>query len=168
MVRDSSAGGAVAAAHQEPSPSEVDGAGRGVDGRFTSGNAFGRGNPHAAKVQRLRAVLLDAVTPEDMRAVVQALVGQAKDGDVAAIRELFDRIGGKALVQEERVQLELPSVHEAADLLKVSEALLQAVARGDVSLDHATRLAGVLEAHRRMVETEELAARIAALERKGA
>ena len=42
-------------------------------------------------------MLLDAVTEEDMRAVVLKLVAMAKDGDVAAVKLLLDRTVGKPL-----------------------------------------------------------------------
>lgn len=68
---------------------------RSPSGRFLPGNQGGPGNPHAAQVSRLRAELLRAVTPEDMREVIRALVGLAKSGDVRAIKELLDRVLGK-------------------------------------------------------------------------
>lgn len=71
--------------------------GRGTGGRFAAGNAGGPGNPHAARVAQLRATLLAAVTDDDIRAIVATLVAQAKGGDLAAIRELLDRLLGKPL-----------------------------------------------------------------------
>jgi 5-hydroxyisourate hydrolase-like protein (transthyretin family) len=41
--------------------------------------------------------MLDAVTAEDIRAVVAKLIEQAKAGDLAAIREVLDRTLGKPL-----------------------------------------------------------------------
>jgi hypothetical protein len=69
--------------------------GRTVSGQFAKGNAGGPGNPHGKRVADLRAALLEAVTPEDIRAVAHALVRRAKMGEVQAIRELFDRLLGK-------------------------------------------------------------------------
>jgi uncharacterized membrane-anchored protein len=51
----------------------------------------------AAKVAQLRAALLDAIKPEDMRLVAQALVEQAKAGDIASVRELLSRALGRPL-----------------------------------------------------------------------
>lgn len=65
-------------------------------GRFLPGNRAGRGNPQARRVAALRATLLRAVTREDRAAAVQALIDKAKDGDVAAIREVLDRCIGRA------------------------------------------------------------------------
>jgi hypothetical protein len=69
--------------------------GRDSGGRFAKGNAGGPGNPHARRVARLRSALLRAVTPADLKAVLAALVKKAKRGDVAAARELLDRLFGK-------------------------------------------------------------------------
>lgn len=70
-------------------------AGRDAGGRFAQGNKAGRGNPHHRKVARLRAALLERVTPDDIAAVVAALVAKAKGGDVAAIKLLLDRVFGR-------------------------------------------------------------------------
>jgi hypothetical protein len=79
-----------------PSPDGPDGDGRDAStGRFVVGNRAGRGNPLAARVAALRKALFDAITEEDLAAAVKALVTQAKNGDVAAIRELLDRCIGK-------------------------------------------------------------------------
>lgn len=69
---------------------------RRADGRFGPGNqvARGRKNPHARKVHRLRSALLRAVTPDDVRDVLTALLNQAKAGDVAAAKEFLSRVFG--------------------------------------------------------------------------
>jgi len=77
-----------------PSPNGANGERDGA-GRFVAGNPGGPGNPYARRVARLRKVLLDAVTEDDVREVVGALVRQAKSGDVAAVRELLTRVVGK-------------------------------------------------------------------------
>ncbi len=80
-----------------PSPSPPDDNGReAATGRFAAGNTFGQGNPHHRRVAELRSALLDAISPEDLRAIVEQLVQKAKAGDVAAAREVLDRIFGKA------------------------------------------------------------------------
>ena len=70
--------------------------GRDAGGRFSKGNPGGPGNPHASKVSRLRSALLEAVTADDIRSVIDALVTEAKTGNVPAIREFFNRVLGQA------------------------------------------------------------------------
>ncbi len=74
--------------------------GRDARGRFKAGNAGGPGNPHSGQVSKLRAAMLEAVTPERLAKVVDALVRQAEAGNVAAIRELLDRTIGKPIPME--------------------------------------------------------------------
>jgi hypothetical protein len=68
-----------------------------TSGRFLPGNAGGPGNPYAKRIAALREALLAEVTPEDLRAIVRALVDQAKTGDVTAAREILLRTLGKPL-----------------------------------------------------------------------
>ena len=65
-------------------------------GKFAAGNPGGPGNPHGGQVARLRAVMLEAVTPEDMRDVTRKLVEMAKGGDLKAIHLLLNWTLGKA------------------------------------------------------------------------
>lgn len=99
-----------------PSPNGANG--RGAAGRFAKGNAGGPGNPLGKQVAALRAAMLAAVTPEDMKVLVQKLVQQAKDGNIAAAKEILDRCLGRPLeadllerieALEDRKPLEAPS-----------------------------------------------------------
>lgn len=78
-----------------PSPTADNGGGRQADGRFTKGNRFALGNPHAAAVGAWRTALVECVTGDDLRAVFAALVQEAKAGAPWAVRELLDRCLGK-------------------------------------------------------------------------
>jgi hypothetical protein len=65
-------------------------------GRFGEGNPGGPGDaPALAKSHQLRAALLSAVTPEDIREVAAKLLESAKGGSLPAIRELLNRCIGK-------------------------------------------------------------------------
>jgi hypothetical protein len=77
-------------------PSANGGNGRDANGRWARGNPGGPGNPLSKKVQSIRVALVSAVTPEAIRAIVQTLLQQAKDGDVAAAKVVFDRACGPA------------------------------------------------------------------------
>jgi hypothetical protein len=69
--------------------------GRDAHGRFAAGNPGGPGNPFARQVGALRCALLKAVTPEDLAAVAQALLRQAREGNVAAAKLLLSYTLGK-------------------------------------------------------------------------
>lgn len=66
-------------------------------GRFKPGNKCSRGR----KVTELRRTLLDVVTPEDIRAIVAAVVEKAKEGDLQAISILRDRCIGRPMSVQE-------------------------------------------------------------------
>jgi hypothetical protein len=60
------------------------------------------GSPRAARMvtRALIAALDETVAGEEatnLRRIVDSLVGKAIDGDLAAIREIFDRVDGKAV-----------------------------------------------------------------------
>ena len=90
-----------------PSPTASGGRDR-TNGRFTSGNGFGRGNPFSARQARLRTALLEAVSDDDLKAIVQTLIKQAKYGDAASTRLLFEYAIGKpqVVVDPDRVDID--------------------------------------------------------------
>jgi len=67
---------------------------RDARGRFLPGNSGGPGRPPAASVHEHRAALVNAVTPDDIRAVARMLVDRALEGDVGAAKLLFERLFG--------------------------------------------------------------------------
>lgn len=75
--------------------------GRTAKGHFAKGNPGGPGNPHAKRVAGLRQALLEAVSEDDLRAIAKTLVKKAKGGDLPAIRELLNRVIGKATDDDE-------------------------------------------------------------------
>lgn len=90
--------------------------GRDTTGRFAPGNRIARGNPHAKRVAQLRAIMLKAITQEDMRAIVKKLVELAKDGHIQAAMEILERCLGKA---------------EAVDVLERIEQLEALISKED-------------------------------------
>ena len=75
-------------------PSHAAANGRGRNGKFGPGNKYGKGNPFAKRVARLRSTLFKAVSPADLQEVLAALVRQAKAGDVTSIKEVLQRLLG--------------------------------------------------------------------------
>ncbi len=70
---------------------------RNASGQFGAGNKGGPGaGSWARKATALRVALLEAVSPEDIKAIAERLVQDAKAGSVHAARELLDRCLGKA------------------------------------------------------------------------
>ena len=80
--------------------------GRDSGGRFTTGNAGGPGNPYARRVGQLRTALLEAVTDDDIQRTIAAVVAQARDGELAAAKILFDRLLGPPIAADVVARLE--------------------------------------------------------------
>lgn len=89
--------------------------GRDARGRFARGNKGGPGNPRCRRAAALRQLLVGAVSDDDFRAVVAKLVDMAKAGDLAAIRELFDRMLGRPVGIDELRYVEQHELIDAAD-----------------------------------------------------
>jgi hypothetical protein len=68
---------------------------RDAHGRFGQGNRGGPGNPFARQVAALHAGLLARLTPEDLGDIAEALVREAKGGNVAAAKLLLSYTLGK-------------------------------------------------------------------------
>jgi hypothetical protein len=137
-------------------PSKI---GRRSDGTFAPGNRLGGshlGSRH--KVTRAVETLLEG----QHEALTQKAIEKALEGDVVALRLCLDRIAPPR--KDAPIAFELPHIRSAADTLAASSALLAAVAQGEVTPDEASRVMALLTAHRALVETGDLEARIAALE----
>ena len=135
-------------------------AGRAPDGRFVAG---GPGGPGRAKGSRHRAqAALDVIGEAGAAEVLQAVVTAAQGGDMRAASILLDRIWptrkGRA------VEVALPEVTTAADLVPAFAAVAAAMGRGEVTPGEAQAMCAVLESQRRAIETATLEARVAALE----
>ena len=128
--------------------------------RGQSGNPSGR--PAGARHAATRAV--EALLEGQADALTQAAIKKALDGDGVALRLCLDRIAPPR--KDSPVSFTLPPITTAADTVTASSSLLEAVAAGEVTPDEAGRVMALLTAHKALVETGDLEARIEALEAK--
>jgi hypothetical protein len=75
---------------------KVEDSGRDAAGKFTPGNAGGPGNPFARRVAALRSAMVRAISEEDVAAIIVKLMEQARAGDPASAKVLFQYVIGKA------------------------------------------------------------------------
>jgi len=66
-----------------------------VTGHFQKGNNFSRGNAVARRTRELRQATLDAVSADQVAAVITKLAALAADGDVPAARVFLEHVIGK-------------------------------------------------------------------------
>ncbi|MFP5328870.1 MAG: DUF5681 domain-containing protein [Alphaproteobacteria bacterium] len=126
-----------------------------------SGNPGGRPKGSLNATTRMVQALLDG----DAEDIVRKAIELAKAGDGPVLRAVLERIAPAR--KDNPVSLDLPPVETAADAKAASSAVLAAVAIGDITPGEGQSVMALLTAHRAIVETQELEARIAALEAKG-
>jgi hypothetical protein len=125
-----------------------------------SGNPGGK--PRGALNQTTRAAL--ELLGGDLEAITQECIKQAKEGNLTAVKLVLDKLIPTA--KELPVSLSIPQVQEAADLPAVLNAVMVAVAQGDITPGEGQAVCSMLENYRRGLELTDLEARLTALEEK--
>jgi hypothetical protein len=105
---------------------------------------------------------LDAIGAEGAADVLRKVVESAKEGDMRAAEILVKRVWPER--KGRPINVTLPPMETAADLVKAIGAVVSAVAAGDISPDEGQALSSMIETHRRAIETEDLERRLAAIE----
>jgi hypothetical protein len=124
----------------------------------TSGNLAGK--PTGSRNKATLAVL--TLMEQGAKEITEAVVAAAKTGDLTAARMILDRLAPHA--KERPVSVDLPDTSTVEGINAAQQAILQAVAAGDLLPGEGTALAGIVEARRKSIETLQLDLRIAALE----
>jgi len=88
------------------------------------------------------------------------------DQRMAAAFKLADKMVPNA--RSAPVSLKLAPIQTPDDVLKAMAAVIQQVAAGQLRPDEAATVAGILESHRRAIETVEIERRLSDLERMNA
>jgi hypothetical protein len=86
----------------------------------------------------------------------------AQEGNVVALRLCLERLIPPR--KDRPINLKLPTVASVGDIPKALEAVLKAVASGEITPQEGQALAGMIEAYRKGVELADIEARFAALE----
>jgi len=129
---------------------------------FAPGNKFGRGRPRGS---RNRATLvLQEMLGQHAEALVKKCVVMALQGDTTALRLCMERLLPPA--KHSPVQFKLPPIATAAQLAHAHATILEALSRGQVTPAEAETINNLLETRRRVMETQQLEARLDALEQR--
>lgn len=124
-----------------------------------SGNPAGRPKGSRGKA----SILAQAMVDGDFEAIISKAIECAKAGEPVAMRLCIER-----LVPPQRgpvVEIALPAIRRAEDVVSGFSAVLAAAAAGEISLGEAKEFMALLDGHRRAIETHELAVRIQLIER---
>jgi hypothetical protein len=128
--------------------------------KFKKGHPGGPGRPRGSRNAGNR--LLDSLAAEGAQAIVKKMIETALDGDVRAAEVLLKRAWTPP--RGRTVELDLPTVQEAADLVPAHAAVVAAVGEGTLTPEEGSALSSILEAQRRAIEVVALEQRVRQLE----
>ena len=127
-----------------------------------SGNPSGRPKGSLNKATLATQALLDG----EAEALTRKVVELAKDGNPVALRLCLERLLPPR--KDRPITFNLPPLEGAQDLPQALQAILEAVARGEITPGEGQILTAMLDTYRKGLETTDLEARITALEKERA
>ena len=131
----------------------------------TRGRPFPKGNSGRPPGSLNKATLAaQSLLDGEAEALTRKAVEMALAGNMTALRLCLERICPPR--KERLLAVELPVVEDAADLPKLTSAILAAVGRGELEPGQAAALAALVDHHGKVLELAELEKRISALEEK--
>ena len=128
-----------------------------VRGKFKAGNP---GRPKGARHKATLAV--EALLGGEAEALTRCAVEKALEGDTTALRLCLDRIAPAP--KDSAVSFAMPPINDAEDAAQAAASVLEALSKGELTPDEATRVMALLDRYTRIVEISGLEARIAQLE----
>ena len=145
----------------QPEAAQPENIGRNPDGTFAKGNSANpAGKPKGA---RHKATLLaEALLDGQAEALMQQAVSLALGGDSQALRMCIERI--LPARRDRPIEISLPKIAAASDLIAAAAALTDAVAGGDITPNEASALSNLVGNTAKAIETFELSERLARLE----
>ena len=128
---------------------------------FPPGNTASQGRPPESRNKATRAV--QELFSQNGVAVSKKCLLMAMNGDSTALRLCMERVlpARKSLP----LQFKLPKMQSAAELPQAAQAILQAVAKGQLSPDEGAAVMALLETYRETLVTAEIAQRVEILEK---
>jgi hypothetical protein len=125
-----------------------------------SGNPAGRPRGSTNRATRAAELLLDG----EAAALTRKAVEMALAGDQAALRLCLDRT--VAPRRERAVELALPPIHNAADILGAVKVVAGAVGRGAITPGEGFALSQMIETFLRAIDASDFESRLQDLERR--
>jgi hypothetical protein len=131
--------------------------------RNTRGKPFQPGNAGKPKGTRNKATLaLEALLDGEAEAITRKAIEMALDGDTTAMRLVLERILPPR--KDRPVPFALPPLETAADAVKATASLVEAVATGALTPGEAGELSKLVEGFTKAVEQHEVQQRLDRIE----
>ena len=133
--------------------------GRNTDGTFLKGNS---GRPKGARNHK--TVAIESLLEGQAKALTQAAISKALEGDSVALRLCMDRI--MPAPKDKRIKVQLPSISSPRDLLKAASDVMISVQSGELTPLEGEKIMALLERCQKLFVSVDLVERIEALEQK--
>ena len=130
---------------------------RNPDGTFGPGNP---GRPQGARHKVTKAI--EDLLQGEADGLTRKAIDLALEGDTTALRLCLERIAPAR--KDAPISFDLPPIANASEAAQAAAAVVTAVANGDITPLEGATVMGLVENYRRVLETSEFEARIAALE----
>ena len=131
--------------------------GRNTAGQFSSGNA---GRPRGSRNKA--TIAIESLLHGQAEALTQTAVTKALEGDSIALRLCIERIAPAP--KDQPVSFSLPNMNDALDASEAAGSILTSVSEGELTPIEATRVMGLIDSYRRILELTEIEERLQALE----
>ena len=131
--------------------------GRNTAGKFTLGNS---GRPKGARNRK--TLEIESLLEGQAEALTQTAISKALDGDSMALRLCMERIAPAP--KDNSVAFALPQMNNALDASKAAGSILIAVSEGNLTPIEATRVMGLIDSYRRILELTDIENRLKVLE----
>ena len=96
-------------------------------------------------------------------AIIEAMVEAAKGGDTQAAKIVLAQVLPNT--RTGKIRLLLPAIDGMDSVVEASAAIIDAVGKGDICLDHGDVLQRLLTSHQGMLESHDFEKRLAEIER---
>ena len=129
----------------------------------TRGRPFKKGNPGRPKGARNRVTIAcESLMAGEGEKLTRKAIELAMGGDTVALRLCLERI--YPIRKGRLINLELPEVESARDVLNALASTIKAVAVGEITPEEGSLVAGLLESKRKAIETLDIEERLTRLE----
>lgn len=125
-----------------------------------SGNPLGR--PQGSRNKA--SLMAEQLFAEDIKGVCKSVIEKAKSGDMQAAKIILDRLLPPR--KDNPVNIELPEIKTAQDILKAVGGITQAIARGEISPSEGEALARILDINAKAIEICEFESVLTQLENR--
>ena len=135
--------------------------GRNTAGQFSVGNS---GRPRGSRNKATLAI--ESLLQGQAEALTQTALTKALEGDSVALRLCMDRIAPPP--KDAAVTFSMPTMSNALDASEAAGSILRAVSEGELTPIEATRVMGLIDSYRRILELTEIEERLRVLETNNA